>query len=468
MQTSKTLDIRALIDESPVSKFQWLVIGLCFCIVAMDGFDVAIMGFIAPELKRLWGVTNGNLGGVISAALIGLSMGAMVAGPLADQFGRKVVLVLSVFFFGFWTLMAANADDVSHLILFRFLTGLGLGGAMPNTATLVSEFAPEKRRSFIVTVVFAGFTLGAAGGGFLAAWLIPHFGFRSVLVVGGAMPIVLSVCLLVKLPESLRFLVEKKQDNKRIANIVAKLAPHLQKHVSETDIQFYSTAPIAKDNNAMRIVLSSEFRFGTMMFWVTYFMGLFLVYLMGSWMPTMIKESGYSVSEAAVVTAFFQVAGPLGSVFLGWCMDRKNPHHVLGAAFLLGGLLLIGLSLVAHQFVLLVVFAFLVGFCFNGANTGMNALTSSFYPTAARATGTSWMHGVGRTGAILSAFAGAQMLAMGWTFTTVFTVLTIPAVIAASAVLAKGIASSKRNRNEVLFPVDTLHVESVDRLTKAI
>jgi len=444
MKKARTIDIRSLIDERPISRYQWMVVILCFCVVAMDGFDVAIMGFIVPELKRLWSVTNSSLGPVISAALIGLAIGAMLAGPLADKIGRKAVLTISVFFFGFWTLIAAQSGDLTHLVIFRFLTGLGLGGAMPNAATLVSEFSPEKRRSFIVTIVFAGFTLGAAGGGFLAAWLIPHFGWQSVLVTGGVMPVLLSLFLIWKLPESIRFLAETSASQQRMCAIVKKLAPDLHTE----NLQFSASTPATVKTSSINIVLSKKYRFGTFMFWATYFMGLFLVYLMGSWMPTMIKESGYSVSQAAIVTAFFQIAGPVGSLCMGWCMDRMNPHRVLSFTYFIGGILLIGLGLVAHQFVLLVGLAFLVGFCFNGANTGMTALTTSFYPTTARATGASWMHGVGRLGAILSAFAGAWMLSMGWDFTQVFNALTIPALLGAIAVFAQGRYASNEHTSE--------------------
>lgn len=436
MSTSNVLDVRKWIDERPVSPYQWLIVFLSFCIVAMDGFDVAIMGFIAPEIKRIWGVTNQSLGPVLSAALIGLAIGAMVAGPLADYLGRKFILTISVFFFGIWTLAAVTSSDVVHLVIFRFLTGLGLGAAMPNAATLISEFSPEKRRSFLVTVVFCGFTLGAAGGGFLSAWLIPHFGWQSVLVVGGVMPIVLSAFLLLKLPESIRFLVVKNAPAERIGKVLKRISADADVSPNTTFSLGVTTTPA--NSSAVQLVLSPRYRFGSAMLWGTYFMGLFLVYLMGSWLPTLIKESGYSVSNAAIVTAFFQFGGPAGSLFMGWCMDRSNPHKVLSLTYLVGGILLVGLSMVAHTFALLVLLAFLVGFCLNGANTGMNALSTGFYPTQARATGASWMHGIGRIGAILSAFAGAQMLAWGWSFNQVFVALTVPAALAAVAVWAKG------------------------------
>jgi AAHS family 4-hydroxybenzoate transporter-like MFS transporter len=223
---SNVINVRSLIDDRPINRFQWLVVFFGFCIIAADGFDVAIMGFIAPELKRLWHVSNPQLAPVLSAALAGLTLGALFAGPLADYLGRKVVLVLSVFFFGFWTLVTATSTDITHLVIFRFLTGWGLGAAMPNGHAGVG-ICPERRRSFLVTVVFCGFTVGAAGGGFLSAWMIPHFGWQSVLIFGGVLPIAVSIALLLFLPESVRFLVVRNAPAARIAKIVKRLAPDL-------------------------------------------------------------------------------------------------------------------------------------------------------------------------------------------------------------------------------------------------
>ncbi|STS98062.1 4-hydroxybenzoate transporter [Klebsiella pneumoniae] len=164
MTQTQRLDVRELINRNPLSRFQKLIIFLGFCVIALDGFDIAIMGFIAPTLKLEWGVSNHQLGLVISAALIGLALGAIFSGPLADWLGRKKIIINSVFFFGFWTIATAFSHNVEQMMFFRFMTGLGLGAAMPNIGTLVSEYAPERQRSFIITVIFCGFTFGAAAG----------------------------------------------------------------------------------------------------------------------------------------------------------------------------------------------------------------------------------------------------------------------------------------------------------------
>ena len=158
MDQQKSIDVREWIDANPVGRFQRWVVFFGFLIIALDGFDVAIMGFIAPQLKTEWGLGPHALGPVLSAALIGLAVGALTAGPLADRYGRRIVLLCSVCLFGVLTIATAFAPDVQSLVVLRFLTGLGLGAAMPNASILVSEYAPTRSRSFLITVAFCGFS----------------------------------------------------------------------------------------------------------------------------------------------------------------------------------------------------------------------------------------------------------------------------------------------------------------------
>ncbi|BBV77884.1 4-hydroxybenzoate transporter PcaK [Raoultella planticola] len=437
MTQIQRLDVRELINNNPLSRFQKLVVFLGFCVIALDGFDIAIMGFIAPTLKHEWGVTNYELGFVISAALIGLALGALLSGPLADWLGRKKIIVNSVFFFGFWTIVTAFSQNIEQMIFFRFMTGLGLGAAMPNIGTLVSEYAPERRRSFLITVIFCGFTFGAAAGGFSASWLIPRFGWHSLMALGGILPLLFAPLLIWLLPESVRFLVVKRAPAARIRAILQRLYPGQIADNAEF------TLPAQPVNaNAMRLVLSRQYRLGSLMLWLVYFMGLFLVYILGSWLPTLVKEVGLTVSQAAVMTAIYQAGGTIGSLFAGWLMDRINPHRALGLIYAIGGLFTMAIGYAAASFALLCLLAFVSGACLNGANTGMNALSARYYPTQARATGSSWMHGVGRMGAILSAFAGAEMMALNLSFESVFLILGIPAAFTVVGLVVKGLFAS--------------------------
>ena len=438
MNTTRTIDVRELINSRPFGAFQKLVVFFCFAIIALDGFDVVVMGLIAPQLRVEWGVSAQALGPVMSAALIGLAIGALVAGPLSDRYGRKVVLVSSVLFFGAWTLVTACAGDVTQLVAFRFLTGLGLGAAMPNAATLTAEFAPDRKRAFLVTVAFCGFSFGAASGGFLAAWMIPHLGWRSVLVFGGVLPLLVAPLLYWKLPESVSLLVAKNAPSEAIQRIVERIAPG----ASDRHSRFVLPAAAAAQGG-VQLILSRHYRFGTLMLWSGYFTALFLVYLFSSWLPTLVKDGGYSVADAAIVTSLFQIGGPVGSLCVGWAMDRFRPHAVLLLTMLGGGLTTYAIGQVNHDLALLGAAAWAVGFCLNGGSVGMNAMATGFYPTQARATGASWMSGIGRFGAILSAFAGGQMISMGLPLAQVFALLAIPAVLSGLALAAKGLQGSR-------------------------
>lgn len=437
MTQTQRLDVRELINGNPLSRFQKLVVFLGFCVIALDGFDIAIMGFIAPTLKHEWGVTNYELGFVISAALIGLALGALLSGPLADWLGRKKIIVNSVFFFGFWTIVTAFSQNIEQMIFFRFMTGLGLGAAMPNIGTLVSEYAPERQRSFLITVIFCGFTFGAAAGGFSASWLIPRFGWHSLMALGGILPLLFAPLLIWLLPESVRFLVVKRAPAARIRAILQRLYPG-----QIADNAEFTLPAQPANTNAMRLVLSRHYRLGSLMLWLVYFMGLFLVYILGSWLPTLVKEVGLTVSQAAVMTAIYQAGGTVGSLFAGWLMDRINPHRALGLIYAIGGLFTMAMGYAAASFALLCLLAFVSGACLNGANTGMNALSARYYPTQARATGSSWMHGVGRMGAILSAFAGAEMMALNLSFENVFLILGIPEALTVVGLVVKGLFAS--------------------------
>src|ERR1700710_347793 len=224
MATSQT-DVADFIDQQPVGAFQIKLLASCAAVLFLDGFDTQAIGFAAPALAKEWGLTKGALGPVFSAGLFGLMIGALLFGPLADRIGRKKIIIFSTLAFGLGALATAFVQDVNSLIAIRFLTGLGLGGAMPNTVAMTSEFSPHRRRAAMVMIMFCGFSLGAAVGGLLAAALIPHFGWRSVFVVGGVAPLLLVPILALRLPESVRFLALTGRANERVAELLTWINP---------------------------------------------------------------------------------------------------------------------------------------------------------------------------------------------------------------------------------------------------
>ncbi|HGY9638978.1 MULTISPECIES: MFS transporter [Pseudomonas] len=434
----KSLDVQSFINQQPLSRYQWRVVLLCFLIVFLDGLDTAAMGFIAPALSQEWGIDRASLGPVMSAALIGMVFGALGSGPLADRFGRKGVLVGAVLVFGGFSLASAYATNVDQLLVLRFLTGLGLGAGMPNATTLLSEYTPERLKSLLVTSMFCGFNLGMAGGGFISAKMIPAYGWHSLLVIGGVLPLLLALVLMVWLPESARFLVVRNRGTDKVRKTLSPIAPQV---VAEAGSFSVPEQKAVAARNVFAVIFSGTYGLGTVLLWLTYFMGLVIVYLLTSWLPTLMRDSGASMEQAAFIGALFQFGGVLSAVGVGWAMDRFNPHKVIGIFYLLAGVFAYAVGQSLGNITVLATLVLVAGMCVNGAQSALPSLAARFYPTQGRATGVSWMLGIGRFGAILGAWSGATLLGLGWTFEQVLTALLVPAALATVGVVVKGLVS---------------------------
>jgi AAHS family 4-hydroxybenzoate transporter-like MFS transporter len=425
------VDVKAFIDQRGLTSMQWLLLVLCFFVVAVDGMDVAIMGFLAPSILQEWHASRASFGLVMSAAPIGLVLGALVAGPASDRYGRKTVLTISVFLFGLFTIGTAFTQDLAGMAALRLLTGLGLGAAMPNSTTLLSEYVPQRSRSVLIAVMFTGFNLGSGTVGFVAAWLIPHYGWRSVLLVGGALPLLLVPLLLVLLPESARFMLIRQHAAERIGAVLGRIC----RTSFPAGTRFHAPEPPVQSRRPIGVLFSPGYGLMTIALWVTYFMGLLVIYLLTGWLPTLIKDAGLPVSTAATITAMFQIGGTVGAILVGWAMDRTVPTRVIALSYALGAACIVWLGLGGALSASLALLVAAAGFFMSGAQTGLNAFAPGCYPTAARATGVSWMLGMGRFGSITGSMVGGVLLSLGWGFTTIIPLLAVPALLAGLAVL---------------------------------
>ncbi|MFJ2526922.1 MFS transporter [Pseudomonas helmanticensis] len=439
--SSETVDIKAWIDNRKVVPYQWLIMGLCFFIVLFDGFDVAVMGFIAPSLIQEWGLSKAAFGPVMSAGMVGLAIGALTAGPYADRIGRKKVLLTAVTGFSVLSLACAFARNPYELAALRLLTGVALGAALPNTTTLLSEYLPERNRSLFITIMFTGFNMGSGLGGFLAAWLIPHHGWQSVLLAGGILPMLLLPLMWLLLPESARFLAARNAPASQIAKVLNKLGGTFS-----AATKFVIAEPQAQQKAPLRLLFTESYRFGTLALWATYFMGLLVIYLTMGWMPTLLREGGLSIERAATITGLFQIGGTVGAIAVGWAMDRRNPNAVIATSYALGGAFILLLGAFSLESSLLAFGVVAAGFCMSGAQTGLNAFAPGYYPTDCRATGVSWMLGIGRFGAIFGSLIGGAVLSLGLGLPLLFALLSVPAFIAALAIMANGHARRRVNR----------------------
>jgi AAHS family 4-hydroxybenzoate transporter-like MFS transporter len=450
MQT-QSLDVQNFINRERFSRYQWLVFALCFFIVLLDGFDTAAIGFIAPSLMKDWGVAKPDLAPVLSAALFGLAAGALTSGPLADRYGRRVVLLVSIFIFGGACAASAAAGSLQELTVLRFITGLGLGAAMPNAVTLTSEFSPDSRRAMLTNAMFCGFPLGAAFGGFLAAWMIPLWGWRSVLVLGGVAPLVLLAVMFFTLPESVRHMVAKGYAAERIRAVLVRISASAASAASFTMAEAGRQEGDAADGKSgIAMLFQPRYLVGTCMLWVAYFMGLVIFYALINWMPVLFKDAGLAPKTATLIAALFPLGG-VGAVVSGWLMDRYNANRVIAVGYALTAVAVYAIGQVAGNVGLLTVVVFGAGTLMNTAQSSLPALAAAYYPTRGRATGVSWMLGVGRFGGIAGSFLVAELTRRQLSFPQVFTVVALAAVVATVALLVKQAAD--RNKPDGGKPV---------------
>jgi len=448
------IEVAEFIDAQPVGGFQIRLLATCAAVLFLDGFDTQAIGFVAPALAREWGVTKVALGPVFSAGLFGLMIGALLLGPLADRVGRKKIIIVSTVAFGLGALVTTLVQDVSSLIVIRFLTGLGLGGAMPNAIALTSEFNPRRRRATMVMIMFCGFSVGAALGGLLAAALIPQFGWRSVFVVGGVAPLLLAPILAVKLPESVRFLALTRGFDGRVAQLLllvnpgAVFAPATRFVVDEPKL---SGIPVKHLFTSGRTV-------PTLLLWVVFFMSLLDLYFLSNWLPTVLNDLGASLSQAAVIGSMLQIGGVVGTVALGSVIDRFSFRALalvyFAAVFAVGAIGQLG-----HSAVFVTVAIFAAGFCIVGGQIAANALAAGYYPTSVRATGVGWALGIGRVGAIVGPLIGGALLDMKWSAGEVFLMAAAAALCAALAAFSLSRLASVAVQKSVSLPPQIRHAD---------
>jgi len=316
-------------------------------------------------------------------------LGSFFVGPMADRFGRKVMLVLSVLCFAGACVWSGFSADITSLTWLRFLTGLGLGGAMPTAITLTSEFSPSSRQASLVTLMFCGFTLGSAFGGLAAAQIVTNYGWRPLLIGGGMMPLLLAPVLWRVLPESARYLVSTDAAATKVFAVLRRVAPDADlTGIAFKEHRVDRTSPV-------RDLFRGGLLSGTLLLWLAFFMSLLVVYLLSNWMPTLIQRSGLSLRGASMITATFQIGGTIGAITIGRVMDRFNPHRTLGIAYVVAAVFVGLMGATATMPWLMAVAVFGAGFCVSGSQVGANALAAAYYPTACRGTGVSWALGVG-------------------------------------------------------------------------
>ncbi len=422
------IDLKSLIENRKFSWFRFSIMVWSCVVMAIEGYDMQLAGFAAPAIIQTWHVNKSYFGPVFGFGLFGYMLGATLLSSLADRFGRKTIIISGVFWFGMFTLAAAHSTSITQLLLLRFTAGLGLGAAIPTTLALAVEYAPSGRRATTVGILFIGYNIGGALGGFIAAKLIPSLGWPSVFYIGGGAPIVLSLVLLLVLPESIGFLALRQNSPDKVAAIAARLRPDL---TFQTGARF----TLSEERNAgvpARHLFTEGRAAITLLLWFTYIAGLMGQHFLTSWLPTVLVGSGVTLSHAVLAGSSVQIGAAVGGLILCWLIDRRGAA-ALAVAFAIVAPLIALVPFATQSTPLLMPLAFLIGFGLTGGLTGLNGISGTLYPTYIRSTGVGWALGIGRIGSILGPVLGGILISFNPSNTVLFICAAMPVLFCAGA-----------------------------------
>ena len=446
---ARTINIGELLENSQIGPLHIRVFALCMISLIMDGFDVQMMGYVGPALVRDWKINGSQLGPVFAAANFGVLIGALLLSMLADKIGRRPVLVGATLWFSAMTILTGYAQNMEQLLWLRFIGGIPMGCIIPNATALIGEFSPKGRKITLMMCITVGFTGGAMLAGAVSLWLIPAFGWRSMFVFGGVIPLVIGVLMAWGLPESLQFLAVKKTRLNQLARWLRQLDPRIA--IDQ------ATRFIANEDSRSGVPIVHLFNEGrgptTVLLWIVNFTNILILYSLSNWLPTIVTGMGYTLQTANLIATIMQGGGLIGTFGLAWLIAKKGFLPTLGLTFALAtaSIALIGqpgLTLTA-----LGVIVFVAGWCVVGGQPAINALSATFYPTYLRSTGVGAGLGVGRTGAIIGPYLGGVLLAQQWTPQQLFWVAAVPALVSTAVILTLRLVMRTPTPNAAAAPV---------------
>ena len=425
---ARTLAITEVIDRGRMTPTQVMVAALCATALFVDGYDIQVMALAVPSLAKAWALPPSSFGLALSAVVIGISVGAGLIGPVGDRIGRRVMLIGAMVTIGLATAGTALAATPGQFVVWRLLTGAALGAGIPSCAALTSEYAPLARRSMVMGLMNVTSPIGAFAAGFIAPPVLEAFGWRETFLIGGAAPLVIAglVCWLA--PESLKFLLVRRPKDPRIVKILGRIAPDVDPSIVAVGI-VEEGAPHASPLALLR----APFLGRTLLLWLMLNLNFFILYVLISWLPTLLGQSGWSLAAASQGAVLIQGGGVVGGLTMARFLDRGETRQTLVVGFLLSAACL-GLFMIVHGGVAWVALLLLLGAGVSGSQLSLNALTAAYYPPAIKATGVAWALLIGGIGSIVAPMAGAWMLKAHLSTITILGLLAIPALINAACV----------------------------------
>ncbi|BAN27779.1 MFS transporter [Caballeronia insecticola] len=424
----REIDVQKLCDEAKFGKFHLLLLFWCALIIIFDGYDLAVVGIALPSIMRDMGVQPTSAGFMVSSALLGMMLGAVFLGTVADKIGRVRAIVICLLLFSVFTAAAGLTRDPLMFSIARFLAGLGIGGVMPNVVAQMTEYSPRKIRSTMVTLMFSGYSVGGMLAALVGKAMIENYGWQSVFLAAG-LPALLAPVIFKLMPDSLAFLVRTGRSD-TLRNILPRVDAA---YVPQQADKFSLFEKDATAGSPIKRLFAEGRGLSTVMLWIAFFMCLFMVYALSSWLTKLMAGAGHSLGSALTFVLVLNFGAMIGAIGGGWLADRFDIKHVLIVMYALAA---VSISLLGVKVPVAVLY-FLVGLA--GASTiGTQIVTyafaGQFYPTAVRSTGIGWASGVGRSGAILAPIVIGFLVSQALPLQQNFIAIAIPGVIAMLAV----------------------------------
>jgi len=429
------LNPKTLIDNNPLSGLQIGTILICFLMNLLDGMDILIISYAAPAIATDWNIKPAALGTVFSAGLFGMTIGTLFLAPYADKIGRKTIIVISGAIMGICIYITSYATNITELLLCRFVSGLGIGSMLASTASLVAEYTPNKTRDFWVSLIIAGYPVGAVLSGLVAAKVIPLDGWQQMFKIAG-------IASMFSVPLTLLFLSESIDYYTRTQPKGA--LEKINKILKKMNFDGIDALPkIEKLKSAIPIdqLLKTAYLKPTLQLWVALFMAFASLYFLTSWIPKLAKDAGLSMELSIYAGTIFNLGAFFGIVTQGYLSSKFGLKKTLGIILVLTGLLMASFGLFIGSDWILFILA-LLGFGIQGGFVGLYALSARLYPTQFRTTGIGWSMGAGRIGGMVGPYIAGLLIAGGIGIGLNFIIFAIPAIIS-------GIVTSKIDSDQI-------------------
>lgn len=430
------IDITEVIENRKGNRFVMTLIFMTFLLSTLEAIDIAVVSYVAPVLIKEWNVSLKLFGTIFGAGIVGLMIGGLIFGILGDQIGRKRPIMIGIIWFSLFTFACSFADSVTSLLYLRVLACIGLGGAVPLTIVLVNEYAPKRSRGKWVAYMFMGFPFGQSLGGLLSAWLLPIYGWQSIFIFGGIVPLLLLIALYFKLPESLKFLVVKNKDQGEITRLVSLLQPGI---AIGPDTQFIVSTEEKNVKPSPKSLFVGALIVVTPLIWLFYIINSSTVYFLNSWLPQLQVASGFSLREASISTSVYHLGGMVCTLVVGWLFDKRGMLAL--SIFPLLGCLIVATLGYPKSVILTTISLFFAGFFVIGTQAILTITTPTFYPTYFRASANGVAMSIGKIGSILGPVIGGILMSAKPSLKILYFMNSAALAIGLTIVLALGIVS---------------------------